>query len=113
MSLSSLCEIGICLNSMRRKGRGSECRLGENPQSWCLYKHNNKYSAHHNDQCTPLSVSGDPERFGFFLDCEAGELTCFRDSRVLHVFRGNFMDPVKSVKPVIGVYILADSVRFL
>ena len=74
---SSLCEIGICLNSMRRKGGGNECLLGENPQSWCLYKHDDEYSAYHNDQDTPLSVSGDPERFGFFLDCEAGELTCF------------------------------------
>ena len=111
VSSSSLCGIGICLNSMGRKGRGEECWLGGNPQSWCLYKCNNKYSARHNNQGTPLSVSGDPEWFGFFLDCEAGELTCFGDSRVLHVFRGNFMDPVK---PAIGVYNpLGDSVRFL
>uniref|UniRef100_A0A8C4R383 B30.2/SPRY domain-containing protein n=1 Tax=Eptatretus burgeri TaxID=7764 RepID=A0A8C4R383_EPTBU len=125
VSLSSWCEIGICLNSIRRKGFGRECRLGGNPQSWCLYKYNNKYCTRHNNQDTPLSVSGDPERFGFFLDCEAGELTCFGDSRagqltcfgdsrVLHVFRGNFMDPVKPVKPAIGVYDpVGDSVRFL
>uniref|UniRef100_A0A8C4QMJ4 B30.2/SPRY domain-containing protein n=1 Tax=Eptatretus burgeri TaxID=7764 RepID=A0A8C4QMJ4_EPTBU len=111
VSSSSSCEIGICLNSMRRKGRWSECWLGENPQSWCLYKYNNKYYTRHNNEETLLSVSGDPERFGFFLDCEAGELTCFGDSRVLHVFRGNFMDPVK---PAIGVHHpVGDSVRFL
>ena len=99
---------------MRSKGGGRECWLGENPQSWCLYKHDNKYSARHNGQYTPLSMSGDPERFGFFLDCEAGELTCFGDSRVLHVCRGNFMDLVKPVKPAIGVYDpVGDSVRFL
>uniref|UniRef100_UPI00358E060B zinc-binding protein A33-like n=1 Tax=Myxine glutinosa TaxID=7769 RepID=UPI00358E060B len=59
-----------------------------------------KYSTRHNKQSTDLSVPGNPERFGFFLDCEAAELTCFWDSQVLHVFRWNFMDPVK---PAIGL----------
>ena len=114
VSWSSSCEIGICLNSMRRKGEGGECWLGMNPQSWCLDKRFNEYSALHNKRYTLLSVSGGPERFGFFLDCEAGELTCFGDSRVLHVFRGNFMDPVKPVKPAIGIYDpVGGSVRFL
>ena len=114
VSSSSSCEIGICLNSMRRKGEG--CGLRVNYQSWCLYKCDDKYSAYQNKQCTPLSVSGHPERFGFFLDCEAGELTCFGDSRVLHVFRGNFRNPVKPakpVKPVIGIHDPDGSVRFL
>uniref|UniRef100_UPI00358E3D6E E3 ubiquitin-protein ligase TRIM7-like isoform X4 n=1 Tax=Myxine glutinosa TaxID=7769 RepID=UPI00358E3D6E len=105
---SSCWDIGICLNSMRRIG--VESGLGENPESWCLEKHYNKYSAYHNKQKTDLSVPGDPERFGFLLDCEAGELTCFGDSRVLHVFRGNFMDPVK---PAIAVYYDDDSVHFV
>uniref|UniRef100_UPI00358E3667 E3 ubiquitin/ISG15 ligase TRIM25-like n=1 Tax=Myxine glutinosa TaxID=7769 RepID=UPI00358E3667 len=96
---SRSCDIGICLNSMRRKGE--ESVLGDNPESWCLHKCDNKYSADHNQQYTDLSVPGDHERVGFFLDCEAGELTCFGDSRVLHVFRGNFMDPVK---PAIAVW---------
>jgi len=110
VSSSSWCRIGICLNSMRRKGKGSESTLGENPESWCFEKQDNKYTAIHNTQCTSLSVPGDPERIGFLLDCNAGKLTCFGDSRVLHVFRGNFMDPVK---PAVGVYIYDDdSVRF-
>ena len=109
---SSLWGIGICLNSMRR--RGWECGLGMNPQSWCLQNRDNKYTAWHNNQYTDLSVLGDPERVGFLLDCDAGKFTCFGDSRVLHVFRGNFMDPVKPVKPAIGVYApFCDSVRFL
>uniref|UniRef100_UPI00358FC728 tripartite motif-containing protein 14-like n=1 Tax=Myxine glutinosa TaxID=7769 RepID=UPI00358FC728 len=95
----SWCGIGICLNSMGRKGRKSV--LGGNPESWCLNKCDDEFSAHHNKQYTSLSVPGDHERFGFFLDCEAGELTCFGDSRVLHVFRGNFMVPVK---PAIWVW---------
>uniref|UniRef100_UPI00358F5CBA tripartite motif-containing protein 14-like n=1 Tax=Myxine glutinosa TaxID=7769 RepID=UPI00358F5CBA len=90
---SGWCTIGICLNSMGRKGKGSE--LGENPESWCLEKRNNKYFANHDEEYTVLSAPGVPERFGFFLDCEVGELTCFGDSRVLHVFRANFMEPVK------------------
>uniref|UniRef100_UPI00358EFB99 E3 ubiquitin/ISG15 ligase TRIM25-like n=1 Tax=Myxine glutinosa TaxID=7769 RepID=UPI00358EFB99 len=90
---SRFCRIGICLNSMGRKEGVSG--LGENPESWCLRKCFNKYSAHHNKQCTFLSMPGDPERFGFFLDCEAGEFTCSGESQVLHVFRENFMDPVK------------------
>uniref|UniRef100_UPI00358DDB4C E3 ubiquitin/ISG15 ligase TRIM25-like isoform X2 n=1 Tax=Myxine glutinosa TaxID=7769 RepID=UPI00358DDB4C len=96
---SRLCRIGICLNSMGRKG--AESWLGRNPESWCLEKYNNEFFAYHNDQRTFLSVPGDHERFGFFLDCEAGELTCFGDSRVLHVFRGNFMVPVR---PAIWVW---------
>uniref|UniRef100_UPI00358F1FEF E3 ubiquitin/ISG15 ligase TRIM25-like n=1 Tax=Myxine glutinosa TaxID=7769 RepID=UPI00358F1FEF len=106
VSSSSSCGIGICLNSMGRKGRG--CVLGGNPESWCLNKHYDKCSAYHNKQCTTLSVPREPKLFGFFLDCEAGELTCFMDSQVLHVFRGNFMDPVK---PAIGVCV--NSVRFV
>uniref|UniRef100_UPI00358F02D0 tripartite motif-containing protein 14-like isoform X2 n=1 Tax=Myxine glutinosa TaxID=7769 RepID=UPI00358F02D0 len=101
--------IGICLNSMGRKGGGNECWLGGNPESWCLQKDENEYSTWHNHQRTHLSVPGDPERFGFLLDCAEGEFTCFGDSRVLHVFRGNFLVPVK---PAIGVYGDGDFVRF-
>uniref|UniRef100_UPI00358E138A E3 ubiquitin-protein ligase Midline-1-like n=1 Tax=Myxine glutinosa TaxID=7769 RepID=UPI00358E138A len=50
-----------------------------------------------------------PDRFGFLLDCEAGELKCFWDSRVLHVFRWNSMDPVR---PAIAVCDYGGSVRF-
>uniref|UniRef100_UPI003590074F tripartite motif-containing protein 14-like isoform X2 n=1 Tax=Myxine glutinosa TaxID=7769 RepID=UPI003590074F len=106
---SSWWRIGICLNSMRRKGCGKECWLGRNPESWCLRKYENKYYTCHNNQDTILSVPGDPERFGFLLDCEEGEFTCFGDSRVLHVFRGNFLVPVK---PAIEVCDDGDSVRF-
>ena len=109
VSSSSLCRIGICLNSMGRKGEGNGSTLGGNPESWCLQKQDNKYTARHNVQGTSLSVPGDPERFGFLLDCEEGKLTCFGDSRVLHVFRGNFMD---QVKPAVGVYIYDGSVKF-
>uniref|UniRef100_A0A8C4PXI5 B30.2/SPRY domain-containing protein n=1 Tax=Eptatretus burgeri TaxID=7764 RepID=A0A8C4PXI5_EPTBU len=106
---SCWCRIGICLNSMRRKGELEECALGRNPESWCIEKCTNKYLAMHNRQWTDLSVLGHPERFGFFLDCEEGELTCFGDSRVLHVFRGNFMEPVK---PAIVVCDVGFSIRF-
>uniref|UniRef100_A0A8C4X1V8 Uncharacterized protein n=1 Tax=Eptatretus burgeri TaxID=7764 RepID=A0A8C4X1V8_EPTBU len=111
VSSSRLCGMGICFHSMARKGMGKQCWLGENPESWFLQKCNNKYSAWHNDQETVVSVPGNPERLGFFLDCEAGELTCFWDSRVLHVFRGNFTNPVN---PAIGVYnFVGNSVQLL
>uniref|UniRef100_UPI00358FDB46 E3 ubiquitin-protein ligase TRIM7-like n=1 Tax=Myxine glutinosa TaxID=7769 RepID=UPI00358FDB46 len=106
---SRWCEIGICLNSMGRKGEGNECGLGGNPESWCLVKYKNEYYTRHNNHYTLLSVPGNPERVGFLLDCEEGEFTCFGDSRVLHVFRGNFRVPVK---PAIGVCDVGDSVRF-
>uniref|UniRef100_UPI00358E2B3F E3 ubiquitin/ISG15 ligase TRIM25-like isoform X2 n=1 Tax=Myxine glutinosa TaxID=7769 RepID=UPI00358E2B3F len=106
---SSLWGIGICLNSMGRKGGGEECWLGRNPESLCLEKYENKYYTWQNHQINLLSVPGDAERFGFLLDCEEGEFTCFRDSRVLHVFRGNFLVPVK---PAILVYNVGVSVRF-
>uniref|UniRef100_A0A8C4QKK9 Uncharacterized protein n=1 Tax=Eptatretus burgeri TaxID=7764 RepID=A0A8C4QKK9_EPTBU len=109
VALSRWCRIGVALNSMRRKGEGNECVLGENSKSWCVWKCNNNYTAMHNKQCTPLSVLVNPKRFGFFLDCEAGELRCFGDSRVLHVFRGIFRD---SVKPALGIYNLSGSCVF-
>uniref|UniRef100_UPI00358F4511 E3 ubiquitin-protein ligase TRIM7-like isoform X2 n=1 Tax=Myxine glutinosa TaxID=7769 RepID=UPI00358F4511 len=104
---SSWLRIGICLNSMGRKGK--ECWLGRNPESWCLLKCENEYYTCHNHQGTHLSVPGNPERFGFLLDFAEGEFTCFGDSRVLHVFRGNFLVPVK---PAIEVCGDGDSVRF-
>uniref|UniRef100_UPI00358E5E84 E3 ubiquitin-protein ligase TRIM11-like isoform X2 n=1 Tax=Myxine glutinosa TaxID=7769 RepID=UPI00358E5E84 len=102
--------IGICLNSMGRKGGGNGCWMGGNPESWCLMKDENEYFTRHNNQITILPVRRNPERVGFLLDCEEGEFTCFGDSRVLHVFRGNFLVPVK---PAIGVYKHdGDSLRF-
>uniref|UniRef100_UPI00358FCB43 E3 ubiquitin/ISG15 ligase TRIM25-like isoform X2 n=1 Tax=Myxine glutinosa TaxID=7769 RepID=UPI00358FCB43 len=109
VSSSSSCGIGMCLNSMRRKGDGNECGVGGNPESWCLAKCDHMYSAVYDNQWTFLSVPGNTERFGFFLDCEAGELRCFGDSRALHVFRGKFVDPIK---PAIGVFGVSGSVRF-
>uniref|UniRef100_A0A8C4PXG4 B30.2/SPRY domain-containing protein n=2 Tax=Eptatretus burgeri TaxID=7764 RepID=A0A8C4PXG4_EPTBU len=110
VSLSHWCRIGVAFHSLGRKGTGKRCGLGENHESWCIEKYHNEYSAWHNDQETPLSVWGDLERFGFLLDCEVGELMCFGDSRVLHVFKGTFTDPIKAA---IGVYnYVGDSVRF-
>uniref|UniRef100_UPI00358E9978 E3 ubiquitin-protein ligase TRIM7-like isoform X2 n=1 Tax=Myxine glutinosa TaxID=7769 RepID=UPI00358E9978 len=40
---SSLWGIGICLNSMGRKGEGKECWLGGNLESWCLLNCENEY----------------------------------------------------------------------
>uniref|UniRef100_UPI00358EBA24 E3 ubiquitin-protein ligase TRIM7-like isoform X2 n=1 Tax=Myxine glutinosa TaxID=7769 RepID=UPI00358EBA24 len=108
---SSYCRIGIALNSIGRKGE--ECLLGENPKSWCVEKCFNEYTATHNYQRTILSVPGDLERFGFLLDCEAGELRCFGDSRFLHVFRGNFTVPVKpALRLGFGFGFGSGSVRF-
>uniref|UniRef100_A0A8C4Q7M7 B30.2/SPRY domain-containing protein n=1 Tax=Eptatretus burgeri TaxID=7764 RepID=A0A8C4Q7M7_EPTBU len=110
VSLSRYCRIGVSSNSMGRKGGGKECWLGENTESWCLQKYDNQYSAWHNNERTLLTVPGNPERFGFLLDCEEGELRCFVDSQVLHVFRGNFTD---HVKPAVGIYnFVGNSVRF-
>ena len=108
VSLSRFCTIGVVLNSMQRKGRGNKCWLGWNPQSWCVRKWFDVYSVMHNHQKIPLFMLGDPQRFGFFLDCDAGELRCFGDSRVLHVFKGDFRD---SVKPAMW-FGLVGSVRF-
>uniref|UniRef100_A0A8C4NKI0 B30.2/SPRY domain-containing protein n=1 Tax=Eptatretus burgeri TaxID=7764 RepID=A0A8C4NKI0_EPTBU len=96
VSLSHWCVIGVALNSMKRKGEGNECVLGRNSKSWCVWKYNNKYSACHNDKWTSLTVPVNLDRLGFFLDCEAGELTCFGNSKVLHVFKGDFTDSVKA-----------------
>uniref|UniRef100_A0A8C4QV43 Uncharacterized protein n=1 Tax=Eptatretus burgeri TaxID=7764 RepID=A0A8C4QV43_EPTBU len=77
VSSSRWCRIGICSNSMGRKGERGECVLGENPESWCLQKRYNKYTAWHNNRYTRLSMPGDPERVGFFLDYEEGETPAF------------------------------------
>uniref|UniRef100_UPI00358DF2B4 ankyrin repeat and protein kinase domain-containing protein 1-like isoform X1 n=2 Tax=Myxine glutinosa TaxID=7769 RepID=UPI00358DF2B4 len=102
---SRSCRLGIALNSMGRKGEGNKRLLGVNPESWCIQKYKNVYTVLQNQEVTVLSVPREPERVGFLLDCEAGELTCFGDSQILHVFRGKFTDPVK---PAIGVYAYFD-----
>uniref|UniRef100_UPI00358E3A93 E3 ubiquitin/ISG15 ligase TRIM25-like n=1 Tax=Myxine glutinosa TaxID=7769 RepID=UPI00358E3A93 len=89
-------------SSLYQEEKGKNCRLGENPESLCVEKNNHGYSAWHNNQCTALSVKVTPKRLGFFLDCEEGEMRCFWDLRVLHVFKGNFKEPVK---PAIGFFL--------
>uniref|UniRef100_A0A8C4QX49 B30.2/SPRY domain-containing protein n=1 Tax=Eptatretus burgeri TaxID=7764 RepID=A0A8C4QX49_EPTBU len=99
--------VGVAFNSMARKGKCG--KLGRNPESWCVEKLNKRYFVWHDDEGTTFSVPGNPERIGFLLDCEGGELTCFGDSRLLYVFRGNFTDPVK---PVMGFGFGRGSMRF-
>uniref|UniRef100_UPI00358F9FC6 tripartite motif-containing protein 14-like isoform X2 n=1 Tax=Myxine glutinosa TaxID=7769 RepID=UPI00358F9FC6 len=101
VSQARRCWIGIASNVMARKGNGRESRLGLNPESWCIEKWIDKYTALHDSNETPLDVTRNPKRLGLCLDCDAGELACYGDSQLLHTFKGNFDG---SFKPALGFY---------
>ena len=101
VSQARRCRIGIAYDFMARKGRGRECQLGGNPESWCIWISNNDYTAWHDGGMTELNVQDVPTRLGLCLDHDAGELACYVDSQLLHTFWANFTGPVK---PALGIY---------
>ncbi|XP_048859985.1 ribonuclease inhibitor-like [Brienomyrus brachyistius] len=72
--------IGVTYKGIRRKG-GSDCGLGYNDKSWCLYCYTDSYSVRHNNKQTriPIEPSGS-RRVGVYLDWGAGALSFYRVS---------------------------------
>ncbi|XP_048856624.1 NACHT, LRR and PYD domains-containing protein 12-like [Brienomyrus brachyistius] len=97
--------IGVTYKGIRRKG-WSDCWLGYNDKSWCLYCNTDRYSVYHNKKPTliPTDPSGS-RRVGVYLDWGAGALSFYRVSSdgltPLHRFTSSFTE---SLYPGFGVY---------
>ncbi|KAM4606449.1 protein NLRC3-like [Polymixia lowei] len=91
--------IGVTYRRITRQGDGSDCRIGGNDKSWCLYCYGNSYSAWYNDRRTDISLlpSGS-NRVGVYLDWSAGSLSFYRVSSDtlthIHTFHSTFTEPL-------------------
>lgn len=96
--------LALAYRGVGRRGVGTECRFGENDQSWCLYGYNDRFSAWHDNKQTLIPASRSScassscaHRVGVYLDCPAGTLSFYRvccDSLFhLHTFYTSFPEP--------------------
>ncbi|XP_071375297.1 NACHT, LRR and PYD domains-containing protein 3-like [Centroberyx affinis] len=91
--------IGATYRGIRRKGRGADCRLGENEKSWSLVCYDDNYSAFHKNRVTVIhSPPSDSDRVGVYLDWPAGSLSFYRvssDTLIhIHTFHSTFTEPL-------------------
>ncbi|XP_048857399.1 NACHT, LRR and PYD domains-containing protein 12-like [Brienomyrus brachyistius] len=98
--------IGVTYKGIGRKG-GSDCQLGFNDKSWCLYCDTDSYSVWHNNKRTLIPIEpSDSQRVGVYLDWGAGALSFYRVSpdglTPLHRFTSTFTE---SLYPGFYVYI--------
>ena len=94
-------DIGVTYRGISRKGRGDDCRLGDNNMSWSLYCDPEEgYFVRHNREVTELPVwPSDDYRVSVYVDCPAGTLSFYDVSsdslRHLHTFHNNtFTEPL-------------------
>ncbi|XP_078054873.1 E3 ubiquitin/ISG15 ligase TRIM25-like [Mustelus asterias] len=87
---SGVWKVGLCYRSISRRGKGTECLLGRNPKSWCLYSLVGSVLALHDDNDTKLTV-GNISRVGVYVDFEAGTIlfysVCNRKLTLVHTFQ--------------------------
>ncbi|KAM4598086.1 protein NLRC3-like [Polymixia lowei] len=92
--------IGVTYRGIGRRGRGNECRFGENTKSWCLFCSGNNYAAWHDNRKTDICLppSSGSDRVGVYLDWPAGTLSFYRVSshtlRHIHTFHSTFTEPL-------------------
>ncbi|XP_055514726.1 E3 ubiquitin/ISG15 ligase TRIM25-like [Leucoraja erinacea] len=95
---SGVWKIGLCYKSISRKGKGTECLLGRNCKSWCLYSLVGSVLALHDDNDTKLTA-GNISRVGVYVDYEAGTILFYsvadRKLTPIHTFQqGAFTEPL-------------------
>ncbi|XP_051894223.1 tripartite motif-containing protein 14-like [Pristis pectinata] len=95
---SGVWKIGLCYKSISRKGKGTECLLGRNCKSWCLYSLVGSVLALHDDNDTKLTV-GNISRVGVYVDFEAGTILFYsvsdRKLTLIHSFQqAAFTEPL-------------------
>ncbi|XP_038634261.1 E3 ubiquitin/ISG15 ligase TRIM25-like [Scyliorhinus canicula] len=87
---SGVWKVGLCYRSISRRGKGTECLLGRNCKSWCLYSLVGSVLALHDDNDTKLTV-GDISRVGVYVDFEAGTILFYsvsdRKLTLAHTFQ--------------------------
>ena len=91
--------IAVTYKGISRRGRGDDCRLGHNNESWSLYCDYNSYSAWHNNTRTDIPVPPfSSHRVGVYLDWPAGTLSFYTVSSDtlthLHTFHSTFTEPL-------------------
>ncbi|KAI3363526.1 hypothetical protein L3Q82_012128 [Scortum barcoo] len=93
--------IGMTYSGIRRRGDRSECRFGENDQSWRLSCSDDGYYVCHNNRGTSISSSSSSSgsnRVAVYVDCPAGILSFYRvssDTLIhLHTFNNTFTEPL-------------------
>ncbi|XP_073804377.1 NACHT, LRR and PYD domains-containing protein 3-like [Danio rerio] len=90
--------ISVSYKSIRRKGRGVECLIGYNAQSWSLYCSSSRFSFRHNKTYTELPVEPLSRRIGVFVDHSAGTLifyNIYRDTMsLIHSVQTTFTEPL-------------------
>ncbi|KAL0171095.1 hypothetical protein M9458_031406, partial [Cirrhinus mrigala] len=89
--------ISVSYKSISRKGRGNECRFGNNDQSWSLFCSPDSYSFMHNYIWTHLPVKPISSRIGVFVDHSAGTLSFYSVSdtmSLIHTVQTTFTQPL-------------------
>ncbi|KAM4632510.1 tripartite motif-containing protein 16-like [Discoglossus pictus] len=87
--------VGMAYRSMERQGRRSS--IGVNNKSWCLRSSDKNLSVLHDSIKTQLPHKSSIQRFGVFLDYEAGRLSFYElcyPIRLLHTFTATFTEPL-------------------
>ncbi|XP_063786176.1 E3 ubiquitin/ISG15 ligase TRIM25-like [Pseudophryne corroboree] len=88
--------VGMCYPTIERKGRQSY--IGENNESWCLHRHNYRYSVMHDGIEISLPEFTLCERVRIVVDYDAGQLSFysvyFSSTRHLHTFNTTFTAPL-------------------
>ncbi|KAE8577784.1 hypothetical protein XENTR_v10023047 [Xenopus tropicalis] len=87
--------VGVAYPTIERQG---ECSVsGSNAKSWSLSMYHREYSVRHDRTATMLPGKLSSQRFGIFLDYEAGRLSFYELSepiRHLHTFSASFTEPL-------------------
>ncbi|XP_002943436.3 E3 ubiquitin/ISG15 ligase TRIM25 [Xenopus tropicalis] len=87
--------VGAAYPSIERTG--TQSWIGNNKNSWCLYRGYKKYSVRHNNKVTDLPHVPSSQTIRISLDYEAGRLSFYELSepiRHLHTFTTSFTEPL-------------------
>ncbi|KAM4794668.1 E3 ubiquitin-protein ligase TRIM39-like [Rhinophrynus dorsalis] len=88
-------DVGVAYPSMGRKGE--DCDIGRNNKSWTLNFSEEGHSAFHDLIKEVLDSESSPQRFGIYLDYEAGQLSFYqlcKPIKHLHTFITTFTEPL-------------------
>ncbi|CAL8321681.1 unnamed protein product [Lota lota] len=89
-------KVGVCYQSMERKGSGNGPRLGYNDRSWVLSHYDGDYSFCHAGKHQALQVVRRPRRVGVLLDWASRTLLFYEpdSGTVLHSLTHAFIAPL-------------------
>ncbi|KAJ8278289.1 hypothetical protein GJAV_G00086010 [Gymnothorax javanicus] len=102
--------IAMACKEISRKGKGNDCALGGNAQSWSLFCSTSSYSFWHNNKSIEIPVPSS-SRIGVYLDHRAGTLSFYSVSdtmTLLHRVQTTFTQPLY---PAFGLYCYGSTVK--